>query len=372
MAFFWGPSVIETATVTVVARTTETLLSVNSPHNNGTSMWADSTASIPLSQQMVHLAMILAIPIIWLLALIRKDQLEDQERDTWLTHRTFQEAWRTKDWGTLYGLMGLANDHKWTWQSPFCGSPKVHNAWNEPGRFYCKRLLAFGIIPLLVQDGGIATTRVPGTEWAWDKRFPYFRVPKYQQVKSRAHMEFAIPLPEPMDPRLEEFLEAVVLNRSNAQRTLESQRWSLGVVCRYPDEPVHHSTVNPPEPKGTPLQVGAKSYIEPLLPFKKDVNLKEGEGRHRCSELLKYMRDRNPGSVPLLEMSYHVLVRIEARHFEPQRLDEFLYTLAQGANLQVKWPEIQCRDAALEELERLDLPVNGLLPFRLSAPPRFH
>jgi hypothetical protein len=57
-------------------------------------------------------------------------------------------------------------------------------------RPWLRRLLELGVIPPFIQDGGINTHRVNFTRFGWTTRFPWVKVPIYQQGKRRAYFEF--------------------------------------------------------------------------------------------------------------------------------------------------------------------------------------
>ncbi|KAF2825298.1 hypothetical protein CC86DRAFT_258781, partial [Ophiobolus disseminans] len=274
--------------------------------------------------------------------------------------------WLINDWEVLFGLMGLANDHQWT-HTPFHAYPSVYKAWHQHNRPWQKRLLAMGIIPLAIHDGGVETYRVKYHGFGFKKWFLYVKWPTYLQGKRRACFEFLIPHPN-HDEKRKRFLESIIENRKSS-----SAEHSYGVAVRYspPDQgQIFYSLLNPPPTQGKPFEVGAQSALEPLLPFKRDKVIKRGYGE-RCNSLTFYMREFDPSRVPLLQKSDTILVRIEAKHFGEEQLDRFVFHLGQDADLDVEWVESHAREAALLELESCGLPRDGLRPFALSVPDRY-
>jgi hypothetical protein len=110
-----------------------------------------------------------------------------------------------------------------------------------------------------------------------------------------------------------------------------------------------------------PLEVGAESWLKPLLPFKKDRVLKRGdlvempdvgngfanddddkeEEVPPTTEVLR-LEDyiENPGdSIPLLATTPYAIVRVEALGHEPWRLDEWVHRLAKEVGLEDIWKE---------------------------------
>lgn len=220
----------------------------------------------------------------------------------------------------------------------------------------------------------MTTYCVPFKKWGLGKRFPYVRTPVYQQGKKRAYMEFLVPFPHE-EPAREEFLTMVMANRRIEDihdfAMHDAEDFAYGVVTRRENGRVRMSKANPPEDERKPLEVGARSWLEPLLPFKKDVVLKRGFGE-KISMLADYIRNFDEERVPLLAHAPWVLVRIEAKYFGQVQLDRFVFHLAQEAKLSVWWPENACRDAALAEIERLGLSTAGLRPYDTSVPNRYH
>jgi len=311
----------------------------------------------------------ITLPILWTYTKPRAKHNWRVSGTKALDLRIWRQVWRTDCWATLYGLIGLANDNKWTDNNPFWGYPRVYPVWQAHNRPWCKRLLALGIIPLFVQDGGMSTYRVPLTGWRWSRYFPFFKWPRYAQGKKRAYMEFLVPYPD--EGRMAEFLDELWDNRQVREEMVCEQK-TFGVVARYgpPDNGrIEVSRLNPPLGAHIPLEVGASSWFEPLLPFKWDRALKKGFGND-VSSFSHYVRDGDLLRVPLLKYVPHVVVRLEAKHFGPQELDHFVFAIAQENGLHVKWPGVYCREMALAEINRWGLSPN-VLPLQFSVPNRY-
>jgi hypothetical protein len=370
MGLFWAGSHI--ASPTLIAATIETISNATLTSNNHTysSPLLDTDGTLPLRIQNVYLLLLISLPLVWLYANLQSERNAEQAAAIDLETRIWRHPWLTTDWEVLYGLIGLANDNKWTSRTPFHGYPRLYPVWHAHNRPWCKRLLAMGIIPLFVQDGGMCTYRRPLRGCSRTSKFPWFKTPLYQQGKRRAYMEFLIPHPE-AEPKRMQFLNSLLQNRDGPCESHQST-FSYGVAVRFgPNGPAFTSDTNPPEHEDLPFEVGASSWLGPLVPFKRDSVLEGGHGKH-VNGLENYVRRYDVSKVPLLQHAPTVLVRMEAKHFAPEELDHFVFALAQEAGLDVQWPELLCREAAIAEIERFGLPTDGLMPYDISVPDRYH
>lgn len=69
-----------------------------------------------------------------------------------------REMARTNDWNVFYGLLRFHYDNEWdSTKSPFTWYKPVQRIWHRPNRPWLGRLLAMGVIPLSIQDGGVST-----------------------------------------------------------------------------------------------------------------------------------------------------------------------------------------------------------------------
>ncbi|KAF2029808.1 hypothetical protein EK21DRAFT_66837 [Setomelanomma holmii] len=348
----------------MVSTTTETLLD------------AKANAPIPpLTISSLHILLLLGIPLIWFLSLQRRARNLALNQPAPHTLAELEQPWQTNDWATLFGLIGLSNDHRWS-HIPLWLYHSIQHRWHQPSRPWLKRLLAMGVIPLYIQDGGIPQHRVNINTFGRRRRFPWFTYPLYQQGKKRAYFEFVVPYPRETREMMN-FLNGIISNRiadGMADEPVVRDN-SYGVTVRFsPPErgPIYYSIDNPPCRADRPIEVGAKSGMEPLLPFKADRVLKGGFGE-RCNALAQFMRDFDSSKIPLLRHADDtIVVRVEAKHYGVCELDQFVFGVAQDVGLPVLWPEVECRNAALEELERRGLSTDGLRPFMLSEPADYH
>jgi hypothetical protein len=309
-----------------------------------------------------RLILLLGLPLIWFLARLHTSQIAHQKRTEHKKHRAWEKPWLTKDWETLYGLMWLSNRRQWNF-TPFWLGKNVQRHWHLQNRPWLSQLLGMGVIPLFIQDGGMDMHRVNYTGFRFITRFPYLKTPIYQQGKRRAYFEFLVPFPYGSAKRAA-LLESVVNNRADEEMGNERFRedFKYGVTMRFgpPDYGrIFVAEDNSPALKNQPLEVGAQCMFKPLLPLKPDGVLKSSYGKH-ANTLAFFMRNNDPGKVPLLQNAETVLVRVEAQHYGPCELDAFVFGLAQKAGLEIEWPERRCRKAALRELRRCGLPTEGL------------
>jgi hypothetical protein len=356
-AGLWPTTPTTTATTpTLVTTTTETLFAA--PRT----IYIEQNNPLSTIQQLLFLS---TIPLAWYFAYQRRQHLSRSKR---IYAGNWTAPWRTTSWNALYGLLALAYDNEWGTNTPFWLYKSIHDTWQTPNRPWLKRLLAMGVIPLHISDGGMSTHRVGYTSWAWRKSWPWVAWPLYQQEKSRACFEFLVPYPDATAPK-ERFLRAIIENRGEGEEypmaTRGVNEWGYGVSLRMgpPDQgKIYYSIQNPPEREEYPFQVGARSWLEFLLPLKRDKVLRNGYGV-RSNRFAYFCRNNNPARVPLLRHADAVIVRLEARHYDVCELDQFVFHLAQKVGLPVQYPEEICRKKALRKLERCELSTEDLKPY---------
>ncbi|KAH7069680.1 hypothetical protein BKA63DRAFT_535860 [Paraphoma chrysanthemicola] len=286
----------------------------------------------------------------------------------------WERPWKTSDWPTLFGLIGLANDNRWE-QTPLWFYKSMHEKWHQHNRPWMKRLLAMGVIPLYIQDGGMEQYRVNFSGFGLKKRFPYFTWPRYIQSKKRAYFEFIIPYCDQNQDRLD-FLQEIIVNRTQQVTGYEQavRDNSYGVTVRIAPPgrgAIYYSIPNPPCLQERPFEIGAQSALELFVPFKRDTVLKRAFAE-RCNAMAYFFRDCDASRIPLLQHADTILVRLEAKHYGSCELDTYVYSVAERVGLPILWPEVECREAAVKELELCGLPADGLRPFQLSESAAFH
>jgi hypothetical protein len=354
------PSFTTYPTITAVTITTSTIVPLQPPH--APVQHQPPNLHVILQFSWLQQILLLSIPLLWLLALLRKSHLHVHKKAEHDAQQHWEEPWLTKDWEALYGLIRLTYDHKWLY-TPFWLGRSVQEHWHMSNRPWLRRLLGMGVIPLFIQDGGMNTHRVNFTGCGWTTRFPWVKVPIYQQGKRRAYFEFLVPFPY-ASKEMATFLESIILNRmgEDVGDARSGRNNSYGVTIRFGPLDrgrVYYAEDNPPVPEDRPLEVGAQCVLKPLLPLKRDGVLKRGYGDH-ANRLAYFIRNNQPEKIPLLRYADTVLVRLEAQHYGACELDAFLFGLAQAAGLEVQWPEGPCEVAALQELQRCELPTEEL------------
>lgn len=257
--------------------------------------------------------------------------------------------WLTLDLAALYGLFRLAHEQGWR-QTPFLMHKVIQEHWNLPHRPWLRRLLGMGIIPLYIQDGGMD-----------------FELPRYQQAKQRAYIEFVVPY-RSIDARMEEFIQRVIDSRVEDKKFRDH---NFAVLLRYSPPTrggrLFYSEANPPLSENRPFTVSAQSVVKWLLPFLPDKVLRKGlpdaivrqGNKHIGPSLALYVKGPNASKVTILERLQSILIRVEAQHYGICEIDAYLYGIAQEVGLTVQWPEDNCQRAAEEELARCGLPISG-------------
>jgi hypothetical protein len=355
------------------ATVTETVIDIIAPHDRASEPSRDQSHNSPPLQN-VYLLLLLGIPLVWYLAWVQKAHLPAKKAEKKAELQEWEEPWLTNDWATLFGLIRLSNDNEWR-HTPFWYYKDIQLQWHHPDRPWLKRLLALGIIPLFIQDGGIDTYHTHYSQFSRTKTFPYFTTPRWQQGKRRAFFDFLIPHPGG-SVKMHQFVDSVINNRSEADigdnPVVRDNSYAVTIRDSPPDRggSILYSEQNHPAPEDRPFEVGAKSVLKLFLPFMSDEDLKKEYGVW-ANCLSYYMRSFRPESVPLLRHAPIKIVRVESYHYGACELDAFVFGLAQEAGLEVEWPEGRCREAALTELEQCGLPVDGLASSGDFGPDRY-
>lgn len=239
----------------------------------------------------------------------------------------YAPLWWTESWPVLFGLydlciLGVLPFSAWKEKTR-----RSIRAWYE--KRYLRRLTLMGILPLYIQDGGLDTRKKGELESDHPSKFP-----QYVQSKKRAYFEFLVPKARGFtigsskfagqDMAYRVFVRRLFENRHGYRVCVSGELDGWETVCSDP----------PPDPD-QPLEVGAESSVELMLPFKRDQVIQPGKGKDG-QELTEFYE---PDSCPLLETVRCPLVRIEAPHHERIRLDEWVYGVAQEVGLERVWKE---------------------------------
>lgn len=284
----------------------------------------ESTRAYP-AIHLIHIMMLCLIPFIWKWTGLQRRQSEDEKEEQRQIKEHFEEAWETKDWYALYGLIAMANDRR-TEHTPFreVYRKTVQERWHEPNRLALERLLEFGIIPLNVDDGGLATYQF--RPWKWLKAFPYVQLPRYRQEKTRAFFEFL--LPHPNNPRRLGFLDLVMSNDHDLGASMSINERATGPPT------IETSTSNPPILKEYhPFSVGAESMIEARLPFMRDRRIPKAHSV-KVNQINWFFDGLDSNRIPLLGLTKSVVVRVESRHWGRMELEPMVLGLAERSRMQ--------------------------------------
>ncbi|KAH5247014.1 hypothetical protein HBI72_171460 [Parastagonospora nodorum] len=331
---------------------------VNKTIHTTTTTTALTSLSLPLDP-LTNLLILFSIPLLALLARLRPRAP---------THPLSQHLlpWRTDSWAALYGLLRLSYDNKWGKdRNAWVLSRSLHAIWHDAQRPYLGRLLAMGVIPLSIHDGGVRTERYEGWKVTWERGWPRVQWPMYVQARRRACFEFMVVRAEEDEAR-GRFVSDLVTRVVEGEAGRDER---YGVTMREaPPHPgmIRYSWYNRPAKEEVAMQVGARSAVPALLPFLKDEVLEKGYGE-RANSLSVFVHNNDPGTIPLLELSSTKIVRVEAMHYGACELDSFVFGMAQDAGLEVIWPERMCREAALAEMRECGLPTEGLKSFASSV-----
>ncbi|KAF1962695.1 hypothetical protein CC80DRAFT_96019 [Byssothecium circinans] len=196
--------------------------------------------------------------------------------------------------------------------------------WEE--KRYLRHLILMGIMPLFIQDGDIDTKLEhpikPFEGSAWYRT-------KWKQGKKRACFEFMVPLgiqpwQDDVDRFMEtaprrDFIKALLKNEHGWRITVEN--WGGG---EYGDQVVVSDI---PANDEEPLEVGATSWIELLLPLKHDRTLQPARGKRDRSFQSYCKPGQEPEVIRESYDGYSPIVRVELAHFG-RRLDEMIYSFA--------------------------------------------
>ncbi|CAO2647680.1 Nn.00g086020.m01.CDS01 [Neocucurbitaria sp. VM-36] len=335
--------------LTKVASTTATVLDVNIPQDLHLAHASEGTPTSFSISKLIYLFLVLSTFVVWWLARRQREQLRDEGKMDDMTEEDWQRPWETKEWMALFGLIAMANDNDWQY-TPFRDqyNKSIRERWVKPNKYGLKRLLHRGIIPLFVQDGGVATRQLKW--WTWSNKFPYVKLPLFRQSKNRAYFEFLVPYPHKGNKK--RFLQNLVFNRQG-----------YGITLRFSEPPpggkILYSESNPPcqDKNEEHSSVGAESALEFLLPFKKDKVFEKAHGE-RARQLRWFIRGLDSQKIPLLHHTPSVLVRVESRDWSSIEMDEIVWTIAQEAIPEIPWPGDLTREAARKELERCKISCN--------------
>ena len=191
---------------------------------------------------------------------------------------------------------------------------------------YLRRLLLMGFLPLYVQDGGVDTQlETPIKEFddgAWYRT-------KWKQGKKRACFDFLMPF-APLIGSSEdehvatapwrEFVKALLLNEHGWRVSVTN--WGMGPYgdrVTVSDLPPHN---------GQPMEVGATSWFEPLLPFKRDRTLEPATGSMDRSVQDYCGTKEVPGLIRTAHDGFSPIVHVEVPHYDRRKLDEMVYNFA--------------------------------------------
>ena len=279
----------------------------------------------------------------------------------------WQEPWLTKDWSTLYGLIALAHEREIAPQhTPFRTEyiSTIQARYKRPQRWALKLLLERGVIPLRINDGGVATTCTQ--TWSLTSTFPYITIPLYQQTKNRAYFEFLISHPE----RAEVTRLINILGQNRMGYGISTQTYS-SVTQKSQTSTASNERNRPKSGPGFPLSIGAQSMCEALLPLLPDGHISRARGTHvdRLDSYLKpgpdtegkqddWMQpDVRMARAPLLCHSSWAIVRLEAPHWGYVELDNFVLGAVEESRIEDRWVRAVCEGCAMKELERFGLNI---------------
>ncbi|EDU49640.1 hypothetical protein PtrSN002B_008559 [Pyrenophora tritici-repentis] len=270
--------------------------------------------------------------------IVRRKELLEYEEVEHAEDDMVNIPWETKDWNTLYGLLGMAFEDE-TMYTPIRREyiRSIQKRFKQ--RPQLRMLLEKGIVPLFIQDGGVSTIQT--RYWSWNTEFPYVKLAYFEQAKRRACFEFILPHPR----------------RKNAvqfEKNLSESKWDYGVQRREclqdqrRDSIGSESNLAAPYP-GVPLSVGAESALEPLLPIMPDKPLNT-ERSEIVNGLRWYMKNGDSEGIPLLYFTELCIIRVEAGHWGPAELDSFVLGCAEEADMQYRWRADEVRKQAIREL----------------------
>ncbi|KAF2679712.1 hypothetical protein K458DRAFT_393559 [Lentithecium fluviatile CBS 122367] len=283
------------------------------------------------SVEVLWILLLASVPFVFIKAVRQKRRnvaAKARERE-WAA--SLRNLWLTPSWFTFFGLCDLyilGVLPKGPWKAK---PDKSLKSW--PEKRYLRRLIHMGIVPLYIQDGGLDTRREKAPELA-DEGIG-IKLPKYVQSKRRAYFEFLVPQargyskPEyqwenPRTTPFKQFIHALLTNRHS---------YIVNVSASGTDFAIDSS--HPANTRTSPLEVGATSCMEALIPFKSDRILQpaKGQAKQTIDEFME------PGFAPLLETKGCPVVRVEVPDYRKRKLDEWVYGMAQQCGLGMVWTE---------------------------------
>jgi hypothetical protein len=269
----------------------------------------------------------------------------------------FGWVWETPRWLVIAGLCELymlgAVPHAF-WGD---GAGRSLQEWED--KRYLRALLRMGIIPLRIQDGGLDTRTK--TE---EEKMGY-RV----QGNKRACFHFMVPMGS-IWHRVHQIHRATCTDEerrrmpfANFILRLRTNDEGIQVVIsgRPTPSPMDYSRGYPDHV--APLEAGASSPTEYVLPFKRDRILMEGKGK-RHDTLVQFSGSGQP--IPrLLEGGGYPIVRVEVPNNDRLRLDEWVYEMALDGGLREMWNPDDMRLRTVRWCRHLGMKVS-----RVLRPPR--
>ena len=353
--FFWRSSTALAPSAPqptmIVVHMNETLLSADRNPPNPLSAYLHTLPKVNIMDWLIELFYIFllcTVPLAFLTAHRRRKALLAHKRSERLRAVTLADLWLTPSWMVFFGLcdlymLGVLPTGPW--------KARAHaslKAWDE--KRYLRRLVHMGIVPLAIQEGGVATRQERPLEVV--EKWPYVNLPRYVQSKRRAYFEFLVPMAKGYsqpkdqwrDPRTTPFkilVNSLLRNRHGYLVTISNTRGDI---------PVQHSPAVAYFRRIREL--GASSWLRFLLSLKSDRVLQPARGPNEL-DVSDFIR---PGVSPLLDMHGCPLVRIEAPDFRRgKRFDKWVYGMAQEAGLVRVWGEDALHAHASEWIRQNEL-----------------
>lgn len=351
------------STPTILTNATENPIDINATTQRLNAL-AQTFTGIPWDtlgfsfRELLWVLLVASVPFAFFLAYKRKQDLEEEKADEIDRKAAVANLWLTPSWMVLFGLcdlyiLGILPYGPWK-----AALAKKLRTW--PEKRFLRRLVHMGVIPLDIQSGGVETWREGNLTSS--NAFPYMpSFPEYVQGKKRAYFEFLVLMARNYslesykfhDPRAEPFRNFIKRLRENHHGYRVCISGELN--CNLTD------VSDPPPDRTQPLEIGAKSWFEVLLPLKCDRILRKGKGA-ATEHVSNFIRE---DYCPLLDTRKCPLIRIEVPHYGRRRLDEWVYGVAQSAGLDRVWSEAALHAYASEWIQEneIELPEH-LIPVK--------